>query len=40
MQGIDRLAGAQAWRAAAGDAAGDAAGETANKILVMLARPV
>ena len=37
---IYRLAGAQAWRAAAGDAAGDAAGETANKILVMLARPV
>lgn len=33
---IYRLAGAQAWRAAAGDAAG----ETANKILVMLARPV
>ena len=33
---IYRLAGAQAWR----DAAGDAAGETANKILVMLARPV
>ena len=33
---IYRLAGAQAWR----DAAGDAAGETANKLLVMLARPM